>query len=148
MASGWLIKRFIDTEARFGFVADRESAPEDSVPFDMFGVEFTHRGGLCTFEMLCETFHLEEPALRSIAAIVHDLDLKDGQFGATEAPTIGLVIDGLRLARTDDHELLVEGITVFEALYRAFTQASLASGPRPVAKRRAGVGSKRRPRSQ
>lgn len=137
MASAWLIRRFIDTDARFDFVADREAVPNGAVPFDMFGVEFTHRGDLCTFEMFCETFHLDEPALTRISAIVHDLDLKDARFGAAEAPAVGLIIDGLRLARGDDHELLAEGMTLFEALYRAFTQATLSGGPRPVAKRRA-----------
>jgi hypothetical protein len=146
MASAWLIRRFIDADARFDFVADRDAAPADSVPFDMFGVEFTHRGALCTFEMLCETFRLEEPALRSVAAIVHDLDLKDNRFGATEAPAIGLVIEGLRLAQSDDQHLLTQGMTVFDALYRAFTQATLSSGPRPVAKRNAKKRSGGRPR--
>lgn len=137
MASAWLIRRFIDPDARFEFAADRDAVPTGAVPFDMFGVEFTHRGDLCTFELFCETFHLDEPALTRIAAIVHDLDLKDGRFGAAEAPALGLIIDGLRLARGDDHELLTEGMTLFDALYRAFTQATLSGGPRPVAKRRA-----------
>jgi hypothetical protein len=136
MASAWLIGRFIDPDARFDVVADREAAPQDSVPFDMFGVEFTHRGDLCTFEMLCETFRLQEPALMRLGAIVHDLDLKDGRFGATEAPAIGLVIEGLRLVRRDDQELLTDGRLLFEALYQSFIQATLASGPRPVAKPR------------
>ena len=135
MASAWLIRRFIDPEARFDFVADRAEPRPDSVPFDMFGVEFTHRGALCTFEMLCDTFHLADPALASIAGIVHDLDLKDGRFGAAEAAAIGFIIEGLRLAQGDDHRLLTDGITLFEALYRAFTQATLSSGPRPLAKR-------------
>ncbi|HSC28292.1 MAG TPA: chromate resistance protein ChrB domain-containing protein, partial [Vicinamibacterales bacterium] len=136
MASAWLIRRFIDAGARFGFVADRDAAPPDSVPFDMFGVEFTHQGELCTFEMLCETFRLNEPALSRIAEIVHDLDLKDGRFGATEAPAMGVIIEGLRLSHADDHDLLAAGMTLFEALYRACKQANLSSGPRPVAKRR------------
>lgn len=138
MASAFLIKRFIDAGARFDFVADREAAPHGAIPFDMFGVDFTHRGELCTFEMLCETFQLDEPALGRIAAIVHDLDLKDGRFGASEALTIGVVIDGLRLTHSDDHELLAEGMTLFEALYTAFAQETLSTGPRPVAKRRRG----------
>jgi hypothetical protein len=136
MASAWLIRRFIDADARFDFVSDRDAAPTDSVPFDMFGVEFTHQGALCTFEMLCERFQLDEPALRSVAAIVHDLDLKDNRFGATEAPAIGLVVEGLRLGQSDDQQLLTLGMAVFDALYRAFTQATLSSGPRPFAKRR------------
>ena len=135
MASAWLIQRFIDPEARFGFVSDPKTIPRDSIPFDMFGVEFTHRGALCTFELLCETFHLIDPALARTAAIVHDLDLKDGHFGSVEAPAIGLVIEGLRLAEPDDQKLLAAGMTLFEALYRAFAQATLSSGPRPLARR-------------
>jgi hypothetical protein len=134
MSSAWLIRRFIDPNARFDFVAHREQAPKDSVPFDMFGVDFTHHGDSCTFEFLCERFNLAEPALGRIAAIVHDLDLKDGRFGAAEGPAIGAVIDGLRLAQPDDAELLSEGITLFEALYRAFEQAMRTSGPRRVAR--------------
>jgi uncharacterized protein (DUF4415 family) len=69
------------------------------------------------FETLCETPQSNEPALARIAAMVPDLDLKDGRFGAPEAPAIGMVIEGLRLARSDDHALLAEGMTLFEALY-------------------------------
>ena len=67
---------------------------------------------------------------------MHDLDLKDGRFGAPEAPTIRLVIEGLRLAYPDDEVLLAEGISLFEALYRAFEQTGRWQGPRPVAARR------------
>ena len=144
LASAFLIRRFVDPEARFAFVTDRDAAPDGAIPFDMFGVEFTHRGELCTFEMLCETFHLDDPALARIAAIVHDLDLKDDRFGAPEASTIGIVLDGLRLTRSDDHELLADGMTLFEALYRAFTQQILSSGPRPLARARRARGTGRR----
>lgn len=136
MASAWLIRRFIDLKAAFAFAPDRESAPPSSVPFDMFGVEFTHRGELCTFEVMCDVFRLHESALAKIAAIVHDLDLKDGRFGAGEAPAIGAVIDGLRLAHADDHTLLASGISLFEALYLQFLHADRPSGPRAMATRR------------
>jgi hypothetical protein len=136
MASAWLIRRFIDADAHFGFVADRETAPPDSIPFDMFGVEFTHRGDLCTFEMLCATFHLVEPPLATLGAIVHDLDLKDERFGAAEAPAVGAIIQGLRLTHEDDAALLTAGIGLFEALYRALAQAERVKRPRPVAKAR------------
>ncbi len=63
MGSAWLIRRFVDPEARFGFAVDRNSLPEgDTIPFDMFGVEFTHRGEDCTFETLCS--HLRHPGSR------------------------------------------------------------------------------------
>jgi hypothetical protein len=85
MASAWLIRRFIDPEARVGFVLDPAKAPDDAMPFDMFGVEFGHRGVHYTFETLCEIFAGSGRAVGRLAAIVHDLDLKDGRFGATEA---------------------------------------------------------------
>jgi hypothetical protein len=138
MSSAWLIRRFIDQEARFGFVADREAAPRDSIPFDMFGVEFTHRGDHCTFETLCAVFGIDDAAVGRIAAIVHDLDLKDGRFGAPEAPSIGMVIDGLQLAYADDEGLLAQGIVLFDALYRAAERSARRTGPRAVTGKRHG----------
>ena len=135
MGSAWLIRRFVDTEARFGFAVDRNSLPDrDAIPFDMFGVAFTHRGEHCTFETLCTTFGIEDPAVARIAELVHDLDLKDGRFGASDATTIGTLIEGLQLATADDDRLLERGITLFESLFRAFEQSARAAGPRAVAK--------------
>jgi len=137
MASAWLIRRFIDPDARFSFAPDRGAAGANAVPFDMFGVEFSHRGDECTFETLCASFHLDDPAVHRIAALVHDLDLKDGRFGAPEAAAIGGVIEGLQAGHADDHALLEAGITLLDALYRGFERATRASGPRPVARGRA-----------
>ena len=50
------------------------------------------------------------PAIKRLAQIVHDLDLKDGRFGAPEAATVGAVIEGLQLAHEDDDALLAQGI--------------------------------------
>jgi hypothetical protein len=135
MSSAWLIRRFIDVDARFGFVADRDAAPKDAIPFDMFGVEFTHRGEQCTFETLCADFGLNDAALRHVAAVVHDLDLKDARFNAPEAASVGMLIDGLQLAHADDADLLSHGIVLFEALYRATERAVRPTGPRPVARK-------------
>ena len=137
MGSAWLIRRFVDAEARFGFAIDRASLPApDAVPFDMFGVEFSHQGDNCTFETLCAVFGLQDPAVARIATIVHDLDLKDGRFGAPDAATVGTLIEGLQLTASDDALLLEHGIALFESLYRAFAQSARTSGPRPVARAR------------
>lgn len=136
MSSAWLIRRFVDPEARFGFAADRDAVPAAGVPFDMFGVELTHRGEGCTFETLCEVFGIREPAVLRIAAIVHDLDLKDGRFGAPEAATVGAVIAGLQLAHADDESLLAQGMSLFEALFASFERSERSAGPRPLARRR------------
>ena len=135
MGSAWLIRRFIDAQARFAFAADRESLPApDAVAFDMFGVEFGHRGEGCTFETLCTVFGITDPAVARIAQIVHDLDLKDPRFGAPDAGTVGTLIDGLQLTTPEDDLLLERGITLFESLYCAFAQAARVSRLRPVAR--------------
>jgi hypothetical protein len=143
MASAWLIRRFIDGQAQFAFAVDRDAVPADAIPFDMFGVEFSHRGGGCTFETLCAVFQIDEPAAARLAGIVHDLDLKDGRFGALEAPTVGAMIEGLQLAHTDDEALLVQGMTLFDSLYRSFEQSARSAGPRARAKSRKSADSKR-----
>jgi hypothetical protein len=135
MASAWLIRRFIDQQARFGFVADRQAVPEQAIPFDMFGVDFSHQGDGCTFETLRTVFDVHDAAVDRLAAIVHDLDLKDARFGAAEAATVGMVIEGLRLAHTDDETLLTYGMTLFDALYRSFEHTARGGEPRAVARR-------------
>jgi hypothetical protein len=83
MASAWLIRRFIDPEATFKFAKTRK---DDEIGFDMFDAEFTHEGNRCTFEVLLDRFRLvrsstaTERALRAIAEVVHDIDLKDGKL--------------------------------------------------------------------
>jgi len=134
MASAWLIRRFIDPQARFDFAPDRQTVPEGGVPFDMFGVEFSHQGDGCTFETLCSVFAIDEPSLSRVAAIVHDLDLKDGRFGATECATVGAMIEGLQLAYQNDNDLLEQGIVLFDSLYRSFEQSNRSVGPRPLVK--------------
>jgi hypothetical protein len=91
-------------------------------------------------------FGLAGPALSRIAAIVHDLDLKDGRFGAPECSTVGAMIEGLQLAHQHDEVLLEHGMTMFDSLYRSFEQLSRATGPRVAArpKRPAASAGKRR----
>jgi len=134
MASAWLIRRFIDRQARFGFAPDRDAVPDHGVPFDMFGVEFSHQGDGCTFETLCRTFGIDDPAVARLAAIVHDLDLKDDRFGAPECGTVTAMIEGLQLAHHDDDVLLAQGMTLFDSLYRSFERSTRSSGPRPAAR--------------
>jgi hypothetical protein len=134
MASAWLIRKFIDRQARFGFAADRDAVPDRGVPFDMFGVEFSHQGDGCTFETLCASFGLIDPSLARIGAIVHDLDLKDGRFGAPECTTVAAMIEGLQLAYQDGDGLLEQGMTLFDSLYRSFEQSNRSSGPRAAAR--------------
>lgn len=122
IASAWLIRRFIDREARFKFVSSRgyKPAPEE-VRFDMFDAEFTHEGDRCTFEVLLERAGLKsERALRHIAEIVHDVDLKDGKFEREEAPGIARLVNGVATAGANDEQRLARGASLFDDLYESF----------------------------
>src|SRR5882724_7696614 len=85
IGSAWLIRRFIDPEARFKFVSGKGYRPNDGeLRFDMFEAEFTHEGDKCTFEVLLDRAALNDSALRAIAEIIHDIDLRDSKFGRGE----------------------------------------------------------------
>ena len=136
MSSAWLIRRFIDPSATFDFVTDARNVASGAVPFDMYGIGFGHEGDRCTFETLAAQFDVSDAAVTRLAAVVHDLDLKDQKFRAPEATTLGAAIEGLQLACPDDHQLLEQGIVLFEAMYRSFSQQTRPPKPRPVARTR------------
>ncbi|GEJ57128.1 chrB protein [Anaeromyxobacter diazotrophicus] len=119
MASAWLIRRFIDPRATFKFVPAKGYRPAPGeLRFDMFeGAEFTHEGELCTFEVLVRRFGLDDPALRAIAEIVHDIDVKDAKHGREEAPGIGQLVAGIAAAHPEDEARLARGAAVFDDLY-------------------------------
>ena len=82
IASAWLIKRFIDREAKLKFVPPKGYSPADGeIRFDMFEAEYTHEGDHCTFEVLARRFEVSDPAVTAIAEVVHDIDVRDGKFG-------------------------------------------------------------------
>jgi hypothetical protein len=125
MASAWLIRRFIDPEATFKFVSARGYQPEKrEIRFDMFEADFTHEGDLCTFEVLLQRLTLNHLALRSIAEIVHDIDLKDGKFGRPETPGIERLITGICTAHKDDEARLARASAMFEDLHGSFARRS------------------------
>lgn len=120
LASGWLIRRFIDPEARFKWLAAPADCPKRAVGFDFDGAEFTHVGARVTFETLLAAFDLERPALLRLGAVVHALDA--GGVQPPEAPGIERVLAGLHDAIDDDDRLLLAAAGVFEGLHRAFEQ--------------------------
>jgi hypothetical protein len=125
MASAWLIRKFIDPQARFKFVPAKGYEPRrGEVRFDMFEAEFTHDGDLCTFEVLVERFGLDDPALRPIAEIVHDVDVKDAKYGREEAPGVGQVVNGIAAAHPGDEARLERGSALFEDMYALHSGAS------------------------
>jgi hypothetical protein len=121
ISSAWLIRRFIDPDARLLFVdQDRYTHQPGEIRFDMFEGEFTHEGGLCTFEALLGHLNLHEPALAAIGEIVHDIDLKDEKYQRPETSGIAAMIAGITALHASDERRIEEGTRVFEAAYAAF----------------------------
>jgi hypothetical protein len=121
MASAWFIRRFVDPDAEFRFVPGRQHEPAcDEIRFDMSDAEFTHKGDRCTFEVLLDRFAIDEPALRRLAEIVHDLDLKDSKFGRPESVGIGAVLRGIVAATDDDADRINRGAALFDELLASF----------------------------
>ncbi len=121
MASAWLIRRFIDPKAKFRFVSARDyrHRPRE-LRFDMFDGEFTHRGELCSFEVLLAHFEITDAALRAIAEIVHDIDLKDEKYGRPDNAGLEHLINGIAMAHSGDEVRLQRAGAVFDDLYEYF----------------------------
>ncbi len=119
MASAWLIKKYIDKDAVFDFVDEKdiEMTCNNTIAFDVRGGEFTHSGNLCTFETLIKAFGLKDRALKKIAEIVHEIDLKDEKYRVPEAKGLEDILRGIRKTTMDDMDSLELGMTVFEMLY-------------------------------
>ncbi len=137
MASAWLIRRFIDPKARFSFVPQGYVPKTGELRFDMFEAEFTHEGDRCTFETLVTRFGLHaDVALRAVAEIVHDIDIKDAKFGRAEAAGVAQLIEGIARKYPADPARLERGAALFEALYESFRAAAVKTKSGQPARRR------------
>jgi hypothetical protein len=121
LASAWLIKRFIDRDARFVWIDRPRDRPTGAVGFDFDGAEFTHSGSRVTYEVLLATFGLDhDQALVSIGAAVHFLDV--GGVPIADAKGLETVLIGIREKARDDDELLSEAIRILDLFYSAYRQ--------------------------
>ena len=121
LATAWLIRRFVDPAARFRFT-DPAGGPVRSGErsFDMVGADFTHEGDRCSFETMCSRCGLKDPALRQLAEIVHDLDLKDEKFGRPDAAGVERLVEGLAAAHPDSAARVSAALPIFDALFASF----------------------------
>jgi len=126
VACAWLIRRFIDNDARFRWLAKPSDCPKSALGFDFDGAAFTHVGDRVTFETLMASFGLEEDlALIRLAAIVRALDV--GGEPVPEAKGFEAVMAGARERLTDDDALLAEMSTVLDSLYAHFQREAQRS---------------------
>jgi hypothetical protein len=125
IASAWLIRRFVDENARFKFVVAKGYRPDpDELRFDMFDAEFTHEGDWCTFEVLIERLDIGDNALHRIAEIIHDIDLKESKFGRPETSGIALMVTAICRKYKDDTDRIDRGTILLDDLYDLFKRSS------------------------
>ncbi|CAG9194764.1 Protein ChrB [Paraburkholderia sabiae] len=123
VASAWLIRRFIDRDARFIWLTSPSACPANALGFDFDGAAFTHVGEHVTFEVLVASFGLEKnPALLRLGEMVHALDV--GGAPVPEAIGFEAVMAGARERATDDDQLLDEMGRVLDSLYTHFVSAA------------------------
>ena len=121
VASAWLIRRFIDPEARFLWLRTPHDCPADAIGFDFDGAPFTHTAHRVTFEVLVASFDLAtDPALTRLGVLVHSLDM--GGVPVPEAAGFEAILTGVRASCADDDQVLTAVTPVLDALYAVFGQ--------------------------
>jgi len=120
IACPWLIARFIDPAAEFLYVpaADVLAIAKETgaIPYDIPGVEYGHRGELCSFDAFLDKHDLNDPALRQLAVIVRGADTDRLDLAPQCAGLLALSL-GLSKNFTDDHAMLIQGMVMYDALY-------------------------------
>ena len=121
IACPWLIKKFIDPDAEFIYVrADQVLDVAERVgahSYDAPGARYTHRDGLCSFEVLVEEFEIDDPAVARLARIVHGADISDDRDATPESRGLLAVAEGFHLLELGDHRQLELSLPVYDALY-------------------------------
>jgi hypothetical protein len=124
VACPWLIKRFVDPQAEFLFVEEKDLVGQakllDAVPFDaprIAAVKLNHRGPRCSFEAILEDFKLSDPALQRLALIVRAADIKGQESVAAEGIGLRSMAQGFAAMGISDEERLDRQFPVYDALY-------------------------------
>jgi len=129
VASPWLIKRFVDPEAEFLFVEEKnlveQARLQDATPFDapkIDAIKLNHRGPRCTFEAIIVDYSISDVAVRRLALIVRAADIKGQEGVAPEGIGLRSIAQGFAAMGLSDEDRLARQFPVYDALY-AFAQS-------------------------
>ena len=122
IACPWLIKRFIDPDAEIVYVPRDEvvefAKRESAISFDAPNAKFTHRDGLCSFEVLVEEYELGgDAALALVARVVHGADVSEDADATPQSRGLEAIARGFMQLGVDDQEQLRLELPVYDALY-------------------------------
>jgi len=124
VACPWLIKRFVDPQAEFLFVEEKdlldESKRQGATPFDapkIEAIKLNHRGPRCTFEAIIEDFAITDSAVQRLGLIVRAADVKGQEDAAPEGVGLRSIAQGFAAMGLPDQERLARQFPVYDALY-------------------------------
>lgn len=127
IACPWLIRRFVDPNAVFLFVAPSEVMDVAdrfaATPFDVEGVFWSHRGDTCTFDTMLTEFGLQDPALLRLAAIVRGADTARMDVAPEAAGLLAVSLGYSRMYK-DDLAQLDAAMMLYDGFYRWCRDAS------------------------
>ena len=132
IACPWLIRRYIDPDAEIVYVGRDEvlfyAEREGATSFDAPGAKYTHRDGLCTFEVLIQDHGLgADPALALMARVVHGADVSEDLDATAQSAGLLAIAEGFALLDIDDQRQLELELPVYDALY-AWARDEVAKG--------------------
>ena len=140
VACPWLISRFLDPAARFFFVNPDQVANAaielEAIPYDIDGVEITHRGETCSFDTLITEFGIKDPGLDRVARIVRGADTARLDLEPEAAGLLAISLGISHMAGPDDGIALERGFPVYDALYSwaRFAAGETHNWPSPTKK--------------
>jgi hypothetical protein len=132
IACPWLIRTFIDPAAEIVYLPTDQVLPfaehEGATSFDAKGARYTHRDGLCSFEVLIEEYRLgDDPALALMARVIHGADVSEDRDATPQSRGLLAIADGFALLDLGDQRQLELELPVYDALY-AWAKQRIASG--------------------
>ncbi len=124
VACPWLIKRFVDPQAQFLFVEEKDllekATQEAAIPFDapkIDAIKLNHRGPRCTFEAIIEDYSISDAAVQRLALIVRAADIKGQEDVAPEGIGLRSIAQGFAAMGLSDEDRLARQFPVYDALY-------------------------------
>jgi hypothetical protein len=131
IACPWLIRKFVDPDAEFLYVAADEvlevAAREGARSYDAPGADYTHRDGLCSFEVLVEEYGIDDPAVELLGRIVHGADIAQDRDATAQSSGLLAIAEGFHLLELGDLRQLELSLPVYDALY-AWCRGEVESG--------------------
>lgn len=136
IACPWLIRKFIDPNAEIVYVPRDDvltyANENGAISFDAPGARYTHRDGLCSFEVLVQEYAIDDPAISLMARIVHGADIAGDVDATPQSAGLLAIAEGFAALQVADEEQLRLALPVYDALYAwCQQQVSLAAGLPP-----------------